>query len=137
MNFFRPNRSEIAPMSGAIIAVATRGAVTVRLVRASAIWEGGARTGRIDWVHHMFRKVTKPALKTARLRRGIRAGPVLEPTLKDGNDIAGLRQCKKRGAGFGREAARIPRDPYIGFHGPVREAAGDGNCRQNSHVRAE
>src|ERR1700722_12411644 len=137
MNFFRPNRSEIAPMSGAIIAVAIKGAVTVRLVRASAMWKAAASTGRIDCVHHMFRKVTKPALKTARLRRGIRAGPVLEPTLKDGNNIAGLRQCKKRSAIFGREAAIIPRDPYIAFHGPIREAAGNRNSRQGGHVRTE
>ena len=95
-------------MSGAIIAVATSGAVTVRLVRAWAMWKAAASTGRIDWVHHMFRKVTKPALKTARLRMAIRADPVLEPTLKDGNDIAGLRQCKKRGAILGRVAATYP-----------------------------
>src|SRR5271168_1169739 len=133
INILRPNRSEIAPLTGAMQAVAIDGAVTLSPVFAWLTWNAAASTGKTAWVHHRFTKVRNPAAKTARST----VHPVLEIALVDSDDIAGLRQCKKWGAiGRGR-AACIACDPYVALHRPVGEPSGDGYRGQDSHVRTE
>ncbi len=118
MKRLRPKRSEMAPMSGATAAVAASGAVTVRPVCAGVACSAAPSTGSSAWVHHMLLKVRNPAAAAAMVI-------CLEPPLKNRDDIARLRQCKKWGAILGRSAARITRHPDIILACPVREPSGD------------